>query len=59
MSAHCVAIGVLAIRLTMSTSGGVQLTPKIVEGKEFTVIGISTRTTNAKEMSEKGVIAQQ
>jgi predicted transcriptional regulator YdeE len=59
MSAYWVAIGVLAIRLTMSTSEGVQLSPKLVEGKEFTVVGISTRTTNAREMSGKGVIAQQ
>ena len=35
------------------------MTPKIVEGKEFTVVGISTRTTNAKEKSGKGVIAHQ
>ena len=59
MSAYWVAIGVLAIRLTMSASGDVQLTPKIVEEKEFTMVGISTRTMNAKEMSGKGVIAQQ
>ena len=59
MSAYWVAIGVLAIRLTMSASGDVQLIPKIVEETGFTVVGISTRTTNAKEMSGKGVIAQQ
>ena len=59
MSAYWVVIGVLAIGLTMSTAGSVQLTPKIVKGKEFTVVGISTRTTNAKEMSGKGAIAQQ
>jgi predicted transcriptional regulator YdeE len=35
------------------------LTPKIVEQTEFTVIGISVRTSNAKEMSGNGVIAQQ
>ena len=33
--------------------------PKIVEQTEFTVIGISIRTSNAKEISGKGVIAQQ
>ena len=59
MSSYWVAIGVLAIRLTMSASGDVQLTPKIVEEPGFTVVGISTRTTNAKEMSGKGVIGQQ
>ena len=35
------------------------MTPKIVEQTEFTVIGISIRTSNAKEMSGNGVIAQQ
>jgi len=59
MSAYWVAIGVLAIRLTISAFRVSSLTPKIVEGQEFTVVGISTRTTNAKEMSGKGVIAQQ
>jgi predicted transcriptional regulator YdeE len=59
MSAYWVAMGILAIRLTMSASGDVQLIAKIVEGTGFAVVGISTRTTNAKEMSGKGVIAQQ
>src|SRR5579863_7932594 len=59
MSGRCGAIGVLAISLAMSTSGRAQLTPKIVEGKEFIVVGISIRTTNAKEMSGNGVIARQ
>ena len=35
------------------------MTPKIVEKTEFTVVGISIRTSNAKEMSGNGVIAQQ
>jgi predicted transcriptional regulator YdeE len=43
----------------VSVSGDVQLTPKIVEHMGFTVIGISIRTSNAKEMSGNGVIAQQ
>jgi len=43
----------------VSVSGDVQLTPKIVEKTEFTVVGISIRTSNAKEMSGNGVIAQQ
>ncbi len=59
MSAYWASIGVLAIRLTMSASGDVQLTPKIVKETGFTVVGISTRTTNANEMSGKGAIAQQ
>lgn len=59
MSAYWMAIGVLAIRLTMPASGDVQLTPKVIEETGFTVVGIASRTTNAKEMSGKGVIAQQ
>jgi predicted transcriptional regulator YdeE len=43
----------------VSVSGDVQLTPKIVEQTGFTVIGISSRTSNANEMSGNGVIAQQ
>jgi predicted transcriptional regulator YdeE len=43
----------------VSVSGDVQLTPKIVEKTGFTVIGISIRTSNAKEMSGNGVIAKQ
>lgn len=35
------------------------MTPKIVEHAGFEVIGISVRTSNAKEMSGNGVIAQQ
>ncbi|MGC2420662.1 MAG: GyrI-like domain-containing protein [Candidatus Acidiferrales bacterium] len=35
------------------------MAPKIVEETGFTVVGIAARTTNAKEMAGKGVIAQQ
>ena len=35
------------------------MTPKIIKETGFTVVGISSRTTNAKEMSGEGVIAQQ
>jgi predicted transcriptional regulator YdeE len=59
MFACWVAFGVLAMRLAMPASGDVQLTPKIIEEKEFTVLGIAIRTTNAREMSGKGVIGQQ
>jgi predicted transcriptional regulator YdeE len=58
MSAYLAAIGVLAIGLAMPSAGDIQLTPKIVEQAEFIVIGISARTTNANEMSGKGVIGQ-
>jgi predicted transcriptional regulator YdeE len=33
--------------------------PKIVEGKEFSVIGIEARTNNAREMTNDGVIPRQ
>jgi predicted transcriptional regulator YdeE len=59
MTAPWAAIGVLAIGLMMPASGDVLSTPKIVEQPGFTVIGISARTTNATEMSGKGVIGQQ
>ncbi|HEX4077220.1 MAG TPA: GyrI-like domain-containing protein [Candidatus Acidoferrales bacterium] len=58
MSAHWAAIGILAIGLAMPSAGDVPLTPKIVEQAGFSVIGISARTTNANEMSGKGVIGQ-
>ena len=35
------------------------MAPKIVEQPAFTVIGIAARTTNANEMSGKGVIGQE
>ena len=33
--------------------------PKILEDKEFSLIGIEARTNNAKEMSKDGVIPRQ
>jgi predicted transcriptional regulator YdeE len=45
--------------LTTLGTGDAHLTPKVVEEKGFAVIGIAARTTNAKEMSGSGVIAQQ
>ena len=58
MSVFWAALGVLAIGLAMPPAGDVQLAPKIAEQPGFTVIGISARTTNANEMSGKGVIGQ-
>jgi predicted transcriptional regulator YdeE len=52
-------IAVLAVILAMPVAGDAPLTPKIIEQPAFTVIGISARTTNADEMSGKGVIGQQ
>jgi predicted transcriptional regulator YdeE len=59
MSTRWAAIAVLAFRLATQASGDVQLAPKVVEEPAFTVVGIAARTTNAKEMSGKGVIGQQ
>jgi predicted transcriptional regulator YdeE len=53
------AIAVLAVIPAMPVAGDAPLTPKIVEQAAFTVIGISARTTNANEMSGKGVIGRQ
>jgi CubicO group peptidase (beta-lactamase class C family)/predicted transcriptional regulator YdeE len=36
-----------------------QSDPKIVDQPEFTVVGIATRTSNAKEMTVEGVIGRQ
>jgi predicted transcriptional regulator YdeE len=52
-------MGALVIGLVMPASGDLQMTPKIVEEQGFTVIGVATRTTNAAEMSGKGVIGGQ
>jgi predicted transcriptional regulator YdeE len=50
-----VAIALAAAGLTL----GDTMSPKIVEEKEFSVIGIEARTNNAKEMSPDGVIPKQ
>ena len=39
--------------------GDFHLIPKLVDEPGFTVVGISSRTSNGKEMSGKGVIPQQ
>lgn len=44
------------LRLTLS---GSSMPPKIVEEKEFSLIGIAARTNNAKEMTDGGVIPAQ
>ncbi len=38
---------------------GEAMNPKVVEQDGFTVVGIATRTTNAKEMTADGVIGKQ
>src|ERR1700685_2079239 len=49
------AIVLAAVGVTLGGTMG----PKIVEEKEFSVIGIEARTNNAKEMSPNGVIPKQ
>jgi len=45
--------------LTVSVgSGDNPLTPRIVREPGFTLVGISARTTNAKEISGQGVIGK-
>jgi len=39
--------------------GGQAMDPKVVEQEGFTVVGISARTSNAKEMTADGVIGKQ
>jgi predicted transcriptional regulator YdeE len=38
---------------------GSTMQPKIVEGKEFSIVGIEVRTNNATEMTNHGVIPKQ
>lgn len=53
------AIGIVG--LAFARPGGPESSPtsRIVEQTGFTVVGISVRTTNAKEMSGEGVIGKQ
>lgn len=51
--------GIILAAFAGSQGKGQDATPKIVQESPFTVIGISARTTNAKEMSGQGVIGKQ
>lgn len=53
------AVAIVILGLALAATGDTTLSPKIVEQAAFTVVGISARTTNAKEMSGHGVIGQQ
>ncbi|MFZ0736384.1 MAG: GyrI-like domain-containing protein [Candidatus Acidiferrales bacterium] len=60
MRSAWLALGVVGIAVASAAiSGDVPLTPRIVHEPGFTVVGISTRTNNAKEMSDEGVIGKQ
>jgi len=51
--------GIVLAALIGSQGQSEHANPKIVREPSFTVIGISARTTNAKEMSGEGVIGKQ
>jgi len=55
-----IIVGIVGLALTVSISFGENtLTPRIVQEPGFTVVGISARTTNAREMGSQGVIGKQ
>jgi predicted transcriptional regulator YdeE len=56
MVVYWVRISLVGIALTIFGSGDLRLTPKITTQTEFMVVGISVRTSNAKEASGEGVI---
>lgn len=58
MSAYA-ELGFAAILLTLSAGAGETRSTPTSHQPGFTVIGISARTTNAKEMSGEGVIGKQ
>lgn len=47
------------LSLLSASVGDTAMNPKVVERDAFTVIGISVRTNNAKEMTADGVIGKQ
>ena len=53
-------LALVAPLLLVSTSVGEKdMTPRVVQQAAFTVVGISARTSNAKEMTAEGVIGKQ
>ena len=52
-------LSVFVLSTLCLTLSGSSMPPKIVEEKEFTLIGIAARTNNAKEMTDGGVIPAQ
>ena len=59
MSVYWVGISLVGIALAMFGSADVQVAPKTTTEKGFTVVGISARTSNAKEASGEGIIGKQ
>jgi predicted transcriptional regulator YdeE len=52
-------VSLVGIALTIFGSGDARLTPKTTTEKGFMVVGVSARTSNAKEASGEGVIGKQ
>jgi predicted transcriptional regulator YdeE len=52
-------VSVFALSTLCLTLSGSSMPPKIMEEKEFSLIGIEARTNNAKEMTDGGVIPAQ
>ena len=46
-------------QLKKLNGGGEAMNPRVVDHEAFTVVGISARTSNAKEMTAEGVIGKQ
>ena len=57
---YALCLASLTIVLTfMSIATGDTMGPRIVDQKEFSIIGIEARTNNVKEMTGDGVIPKQ
>lgn len=60
MKTRFVVVSAVAAVLVISKGlGGDALSVRLIQEREFTVVGISARTTNAREMSDEGVIGKQ
>jgi predicted transcriptional regulator YdeE len=53
------AAGSFLLLLSSVLLPGSTMRPRIVEGEEFSVVGIEARTNNAKEMTKDGLIPRQ
>jgi predicted transcriptional regulator YdeE len=54
-----IALMWVATTLSLPVATGADMEPRVVEREEFSVIGIQVRTSNAKEVTGGGAIAQQ
>ena len=52
-------LGMSGLCLVSTSVGDAAMNPKVVQQTGFNVIGISARTSNAKEMTPDGVIGKQ